>query len=437
MSIDGSVLGADELAERSFVFLQGPLSPLYRRVGCKLEAAGAQVCRINFCLGDALHWPSLNTVPFRGRPRQWPAFFRDVLRHLKATDLVCHGDQRLYHRLAIEMARRDGVRVHVSEMGLLRPGYMTLCRNGLGSACPMPRDPIQVRAQAKMLRKAPVSGGEFPTRFTMQAVPDVVYNLANYFDLLAFPHYQKHTLYNPVVEYGRWIAKLVGRRHQERRAAAVMKRLRDKPAPRFLFPLQLEGDFQIRTQSQFGSMIPALRHVMESFARSAPASAHLIVKEHPLDAGFEDFEGVLKRVARSVGCAQRVHFVQGGPMPAWLALCHGVVTVNSTAGLEALQDAKPVKCLSPTLYDLPGLTDQQPLDAFWRNPVKPEMDLLQDFLKVLIAQTQVPGSIHHPVGLTTAVESFVSKLACTFEPPQELSGRSRDLQAHYESEGRG
>ena len=54
----------------------------------------------------------------------------------------------------------------------------------------------------------------------------------------------------------------------------------------FLFPLQLSGDYQIRSHSPFLSMTMALEYVLTSFARHAPPDAILLVKEHPLDVGF-------------------------------------------------------------------------------------------------------------------------------------------------------
>jgi capsular polysaccharide export protein len=41
-----------------------------------------------------------------------------------------------------------------------------------------------------------------------------------------------------------------------------------------------------------------------------------------------------------------------------LAPAAGVVTVNSTAGLQALREGKPVVALGRALYDMPGLTFQ-------------------------------------------------------------------------------
>ena len=46
----------------------------------------------------------------------------------------------------------------------------------------------------------------------------------------------------------------------------------------------------------------------------------------------------------------------------------GAVTVNSTAGLGAIEMGLPTIVLGEAIYDMPGLTHQSALDAFWTAP---------------------------------------------------------------------
>ena len=46
------------------------------------------------------------------------------------------------------------------------------------------------------------------------------------------------------------------------------------------------------------------------------------------------------------------------------------------------------------LYDVVGLTDQKPLDEFWRNPVPPNHEFYLKFREYLIEQTQLNGSFY-------------------------------------------
>ena len=74
---------------RSFLFLQGPLSPLYARVADRLEAAGHAVSRINLSIGDRMHWRRAGAVDFRGRPNG----FGDLVRQHMAAHVVTEQDR--------------------------------------------------------------------------------------------------------------------------------------------------------------------------------------------------------------------------------------------------------------------------------------------------------------------------------------------------------
>ncbi len=66
-------LNRAQAAPGIFLFLQGPLSPLYRRIGARLAKAGHRVTRVNFCVGDWLHWHGRECRFWRGTVADWPA----------------------------------------------------------------------------------------------------------------------------------------------------------------------------------------------------------------------------------------------------------------------------------------------------------------------------------------------------------------------------
>jgi capsular polysaccharide export protein len=68
-----------------------------------------------------------------------------------------------------------------------------------------------------------------------------------------------------------------------------------------------------------------------------------------------------------------------------------VVTINSSAGLEALLAGCPVKTLAPAIYDIDGMTYQRSLDEFWSTPKAPDEELVRQFVTALAAVTQVRG----------------------------------------------
>ncbi|SOB96331.1 capsule biosynthesis protein [Stappia indica] len=392
---------------RRFLFLQGPLSPLYRRIGARLAEADHQVTRVNFCVGDWLHWHGRECRFWRGRLADWPAEAARLMEEGGVTDLVLHGDTRPYHRPAVLAAEARGINVHVSELGLVRPGYMTLARGGLGVLSRLPDDPAIIRRVAARLTDPDLSP-RYPGSFALEAWQDVSYHLPNVAGFAVHPFYRRHTPSHPLVDYLSWIRRLAGEGRRKREAARIEAELLAGDAPLFLLPLQVEGDYQILAHSHFGTMRAALGHVIAAFRGGAPKEARLVVKAHPLDNGEVDWRAEIARHAG--GDAERMVFLDGGSLAALFPRLSGLVTVNSTAGLDALRAGVPVAVLTPALYDMAGLTHRGPLERFWQAPQPPDPALLADFLKVVVASSQLRGSIHNREGLDEAVETMTARL---------------------------
>ncbi|MEM9010868.1 MAG: capsular biosynthesis protein [Pseudomonadota bacterium] len=377
---------------RVVLMLQGPSSFFFIKLARALRAEGAEVLRVALCPGDQLYWRRRHgpILAYRGRAGDWPAYLRSVLARFGVTDLLCLGDGRESHRAAVEVARAAGVRVHIMEQGYLRPGWLTIEPDGTGGRSRLPRDAATIRALAAQV--APRRTRPFQTSFLEYSVLDVGWNLANLLGApVLFPHYRTHALDPPLREWSGWIGKAVrlpGRRAALRRAEA---RIAGHEGPLYLFPLQLETDFQIRQHGPEEGLRETLQRVIASFAAHAPADAMLAVKLHPLDNGWAPWEALVASGARQSGVAERVVYLDGGDLDAMLGRARGVVTVNSTVGLTAVQQGVPVKVLGRAIYDVEGMTDPRPLDAFWPEPQRPEMDLVADFVRLLTGTIQVPG----------------------------------------------
>jgi capsular polysaccharide export protein len=394
---------------RSFLFLQGPLSPLYARVADRFEAEGHAVSRINLCIGDRMHWRRAGAVPFRGRLESFGDFVRQHMATHGLTDLVMHGECRAYHRIAAEAAASAGVRVFVTELGYLRPDWMTVDRDGTAAASSFPRDPLTIARLAD--RSAPVNlAPRYPSHFAWVAIPDVAYNLANTLLWFLYPHYQRHTIDWPPREYAAWIARLATVRARHRQAERVIVELLASSRPYFIFPLQLEGDFQIRARSPFKGHADAIELVVSSFAASAPPDACLVLKTHPLDNGLIDWRRVIDEISTRHGIADRVIYLDGGNLASMIERTRGVVTINSSAGLEANLAGIPAKTLAPALYDVRGLTHQGALDTFWKAPDAPDAVLADQFVRALAGSVLVRGTLYSREGLDAAVRNVADAI---------------------------
>ncbi|WP_289036046.1 capsular biosynthesis protein [uncultured Roseibium sp.] len=398
-----------DVSRRTFLFLQGPLSPLYKKLGTELLAAGCRVRRINFCSGDWLHWHGAGTTSFKNKTDAWPSHIAEFLEREGITDLVLHGDQRIYHKAAITEAKKRCIRVFVTELGLLRSGWMTLEREGLATLSRFPNDADAIRSisnRAGDIDFAPL----FPKSPALEIVPDVIYNLTNVFLKPLYPHYQRHTLYPPVLEYLRGAWRLSTGRRRDRLVRRQINALRPTGNPYFIFPLQLEGDFQLRAHSPYKSFAEVIETVVTSFAKNASAASQLVIKTHPLDVGFENWPALVAELKTRHQLAERIVFLNGGRLGDLFDGASGLVTLNSTAGIEAMQAGVPVKSLMPAHYDIEGMTHQGDLSGFWTSPERPDLGLLTDYLRAIAATVQVRGSIHNREGVEAAAKNMAQRI---------------------------
>lgn len=394
---------------RHFVFLQGMPSPFFTRVANALHARGCEATGINLCRGDALFWHGPATVDYRGTPEDWPAFLAGFLDGRGVTDLVLLGEQRLYHRPAVELALARGIRVTVTDFGYLRPDWITLEADGMTGRSRFPRDPARIlalAAQAPPVDLAP----RYADSFGRMAAGDLAYSLANVFLNGRYPHYRRSDARaHPLAYFPAMARRLLLSRWRASRARIAARALADG-APCFLFPLQLDHDFQIVAYSPFASQAEALEQVFASMAAHADPRARLAVKTHPWEPGLRDWARLVRELAARHGLGGRVVFLDGGDLEALVDASSGIITVNSTSGLRALQQGKPVLCLGEAIYRVPGLASAGPLDDFWRHPPVPDAALVEAFTRALAATIQVRGVFFSEPGLGRAVEEAAARL---------------------------
>jgi capsular polysaccharide export protein len=399
---------------RTYLFLQGPASPFFRLLADRLEAVGARVERINFCLGDAIFWWPKKAHFYRGRKSDWPDFFGKFTSLHGVTDIVMLGDGRDYHAAAAEVGLARDIRIHIIEHGYLRPDWLTVEPDGMSAHSRFPQAAEAIRALAKDA-PAVARGGLFRSSFVTYALYDLAYHIPNVvFGPIIHRHYRTHGPVHPVIEYSGWIWKglTAGRRRREAdKAIAACATLSDGTDSRFfLFPLQLPGDYQIIRHSPGGDLFRIVDATIASFAANAPADARLLFKIHPIDNGLSRWGDRIGATAARLGIADRIFVADGGDTDTLIARSAGVVTVNSTVGLTALALGRPVIALGSAIYDVEGLTSQEPLSAFWNEPPLPDAALFDAFMRALAATTQVRGGFIGKAALDAGASNVAERL---------------------------
>ncbi|MGM0535354.1 MAG: capsule biosynthesis protein [Pseudomonadota bacterium] len=406
---------------RSFLLLQGPCTPFFRRLARRLVDHGHRVTLVDFNGGDRAYRRGLRAYAFRGRLDELPAFLETLWARHAITDQLMFGDRRPVHRPAIEGAARRGIRNHIFEEGYLRPFWITLEREGVNGHSLLPRDPDWFLEAAARLGPPPAAV-RFRSSFKVRATHDVAYHLAGLANPIGFPGYRNHAPVTAPVEYAGYLKRFLQLRLQRRHArdARCIERLAGGSTPYHVLPLQLDSDAQIRDHSPFAGMREVIAHVMGSFSRHAPASARLVIKNHPLDMGLTPYDAEITRLAAHFGIDGRVDYLETGDLNQLLPRATGLVTVNSTAGLVALEHDCPTLALCSPIYAMPGLTFQGTLDDFWQAGTPPHPPLVQAFRTTLLHTVQLNGGFYCATGTELAVDNTLQRLEADHSPLEEL-----------------
>ncbi len=424
-----STLRVDGFSKRPrvFLFLQGPISPFFSEVAEGLEARGHRVLRVNLNVGDWLLWRRRGAINFKGRPADWPAFVAELLDREGVTDLVLLGEQRFYHREAINAAKARSLTVAVTDFGYIRPDWITLELDGMTALSRFPRDPEQVMTLAAECVEPDLSQRHRDS-FSLQVAWDMTYHLSTSLLWFTYPFYQSHQVVHPVQVYlGTGYRLFCRKLWRNRQSNRVIDALLQDGTPYYVFPLQLENDFQLRAYSPYDGLIAPINEVVGSFARHAPKQTRLMIKIHPLDPAVRNWRRIVAEAAADAGVTTRVDYLDSGALDRLIDNSDGVVTINSTVGLWALRTDRPVKVLGDAVYDVPGLTFSGPLDRFWTEARQPDKAFREAYLRALAGTVHVRGVYYRGEGRAVAVAQAVERLdnALVNVPwPQSANARS-------------
>ena len=129
--------------------------------------------------------------------------------------------------------------------------------------------------------------------------------------------------------------------------------------------------------------------------------------------------------ARKYGVADRVHFVRGGKLAQLLNETRSVVTVNSTAGQQALWRGIPVKIFGKAVYDQPEFISDLSLRNFFAGATRPDMAAYRDYRRFLLETSQIAGGFYAHRGRQQLLRQVVDMMLAEEDPYAALqSGRA-------------
>ena len=404
---------------RSFLLLQGVSSPFFSRLATGLSEQGHRVHKVNFNVGDVSYWLPRRSDWFREDLAELPSCLNKLYEQYGITDQVVFGDRRPVHIAALEQGRRNDVRNHVFEEGYFRPNLITLEREGVNARSRLPRAPEWfMRAGQHLPVVAPLQ--DFNSPLWLRALHDLAYQASGVLNRVLFSKYRTHLTMSPAVEYAGYLTRSRLLKRVAPANTATIQTLLSQGTPYFFVPLQLNSDSQVRDHAQFYTMQLMLKHVLQSFAQHAPVDTKLVIKNHPLDTGWEHYDRVILNLVHQFALKDRVIYLESGDLTSLVKHAQGTITLNSTVGYVALEQGCPTFCLGNPQYNLPGLTDQQELANFWVRPLAPETELFTRFKRVVVNTTQVYGGFYCPQSIAHAVQGSCERLTAELSPLQHL-----------------
>ncbi len=398
------------MAERHFLFVQTPFGSFPRRLAERLRAEGHRVTRVIFNGGDLCNWGFRNAHFFLAPTGSYRAWIAKLIAREAVSDVVTYGDGHYYTEVAIEQAHKAGIATACLEQGYLRPNWITMEPAGVNGSSSLPRDPAIYWCLGRHVADLPGAHETLGAITRNNTLNIIKYSLLFYFLAPLFPFYRSPVYMPGYVTglahlwgyyYGKTLTDKVARQEQ---------RIYDLEQPYYLALMQRPGDNQIVHHSPFKQVRDFYRHTIRNFAEHADPTHHLVFKCHPLDQGLSGHTRGIRRAAIKAGVAERVHLIDGGQLAALVKQSAGVITVNSTAGLVALNFSAKCITLGKAVYDIPGLTYQGRLEDFWNAETEPNNDLYLRFRQLMAEMTQILGSYATEKGIPMAVETCAIRL---------------------------
>ncbi|MGB0532414.1 MAG: capsule biosynthesis protein CapA [Paracoccaceae bacterium] len=354
-------------------------------------------------------------------------------REKQITDLVIYNDTRPFHKTAIQAAHAKGINVHIFEEGYLRPYWITYERDGSNG-----NSKLMSLAQSAVVPDhltrdtdpvpAPCHWGDMREHIFYGAVYHWCILCAN----RQFPNFTSHREISIRKEFRLHLKQLVFT--PARIAARFWANLTLKfgTFPYHLILMQLQHDSAFQNHSPFKTNASFLELTLRSFANNAPPHHHLVIKAHPLEDGRSEIAYHLRRLGTKFGINRRIHYLPGGKLAHVLDPALSVVTVNSTAGQQALWRGIPVKTLGQAIYNHDKFISKQSLDAFFAHPKAPNLQAYKAFRNFLLQTSQIPGGFYSKAGRQQAIAQLAKKM---FHPLDPYSAYLTDQPGHKNPDG--
>ncbi|TCM68383.1 capsular polysaccharide export protein [Acinetobacter calcoaceticus] len=372
------------------------MGSFFNRVAQWLRTHNIGSYKVNFNGGDWYYSERksyINCFDYKGGLDTFSVWLEQLIIRHQIDSIVCFGDCRKYHQLAKKITTQLGRGFYVFEEGYIRPNFITFEQVGVNAFSTF---------DLKLDEKCKELYGEserdilaVDNQYYLMVLSAIMYYIFTVLRTPTYRYYHHHRGLSAWSELRAWLCSGLRRLYNAVfEPARIRKFITSHRDQYFVFPLQVHNDSQILVHSDLKSMEKYIELVVSNFSQYADPQHQLLLKHHPMDRGYRHYAQYIKQLGVRYDCAERLHYFCDVHLPTVLKNSLGVVTVNSTTGLQALYHAAPVKVLGAAIYNIEGLTAQQDLSLFWKNRTAVDFENYEYFKKSLIANSQLNGAYY-------------------------------------------
>lgn len=406
---------SDDARTQRILMLQGPVGPFFQHLQAFLVDEGHDVSRVCFNAGDLWFSSPQGRVRFPGGAEQWQGWIESQLGSGGYDSMILFGSERPAHRVAIETARRCGVRTISLEEGYMRPGFITVEEGGNNAGSPAAGllPPPEYEPPATLA--PPATGDAFRAMLRAGTLYYAVRGFCTHGRQRELFHRDTPLLRESFFWCRNYIRRLRG---SDRDYALVQRLLEHHDGGYYLVPLQVDADANLKRAALGWTTARLVSEAILSFARAAPEDRRLAFKIHPMERGHNRLTPMIRDLAAAEGVADRVDVIETGSLGLIARHSAGMITINSTSGLSAIAHGVPLMVLGDALYAndrlalcLRGLDGAaKAFDGFWEGGRVAAPDLRTRYLAWIRETCLRPGDFYSAAGMETACASIADHL---------------------------
>lgn len=388
MQLDDAI---SQFKDSNILLLQGPVGPFFYHLAQNLKRLNNQVFKLNFNGGDFLFFP-FGAKNYRGKMENFREFIRNFYREHKIQIIFMFNDCRPLHKIAIEVAKSQGIPCFIFEEGYIRPNFITLEYEGVNANSTLSKDP-QTFLNYLPKNKTKECGVEHS--FRNMAWFSFLYWFASFWCGLYYNNQLHHRSLSGM-EMFPWFLSLIRKQVYKISEKEEVEFVLESKKQYFALILQVHNDTQIKNHFKGKRIENFIKNSIRSFAQHSKPQHFLVIKHHPMDRGYKNYQIFIKRQARKYNVKERVIYLHDIHLPDFLHNALGCIVINSTTGLSSILHKCPTKVCGRSFYDIEGLTFQGPLSKFWSSAKKFKINqqLYTNFREYLIDHNQINGSFY-------------------------------------------